>query len=126
MELAEARSVLARALEHPEWLFSQPDAAGRRSDAWGASRRAIHSPPPRSAPTSDDRASPRPHHYGHKYQRIDHYTSPVTLGSLPPCSGTRRVRARADPSAPTNAAGGLNDDETTMTAARAAAAARRR
>ena len=40
MELAEARSVLARALEHPEWLFSQPDAAGRRSDAWGPSRRA--------------------------------------------------------------------------------------
>ena len=46
MELAEARSVLARALEHPEWLFSQPDAAGRRSDAWGASCRAIHSRPP--------------------------------------------------------------------------------
>ena len=45
MELAEARSVLARALEHPEWLFSQPDAAGRRSDAWGASRRAIQPPP---------------------------------------------------------------------------------
>ena len=60
MELAEARSVLARALEHPEWLFSQPDAAGRRSDAWGASRQAIHSrPPPARAHTGRRRGGPR-------------------------------------------------------------------
>ena len=78
MELAEARSVLARALEHPEWLFSQPDAAGRRSDAWGASRRAIHSPPRAQGGAEADRASLHapPHRYRHKYQISDCYITP--------------------------------------------------
>ena len=85
MELAEARSVLARALEHPEWLFSQPDAAGRRSDAWGASRRAIHSRPPPRARTQGgaeaDRASLHapPHRYRHKYKIIGYYVKPKRL-----------------------------------------------
>ena len=79
MELAEAQSVLSRALEHPEWLFSQPDAAGRRSDAWGASRRAIHSRPHRAHRAARRRTAQvfaPPHRYRHRYKII------TTGGSL--------------------------------------------
>ena len=76
MELAEARSVLARALEHPEWLFSQPDAAGRRSDAWGASRRAIQ-PPPHTHAHTRGAARPRTHRAARR-QTAQVFTPPLT------------------------------------------------